>query len=483
MQCLGLNILGLFSTAFIIRQLGALQYGQWATAAALASAHLILTSAGLRPVFVRNVARRPEHACELLAEQLALRMVLGGLAAASAMAIAFVLRYPPVVIACMAVGSVWIMLSVISSTLGDLLHSLEKFGSYSVTNLISGLAVTAASIVAVHQGSGPIGLSIAYLTAPAVNVLLYWHIASKHIQVRVRWDLRGARALLRESRFMAFSQIATAARDRTEQLLVPRFAGLEAFGILSAGVIVADRLGNIPDAICTAFYPRISRAAQRSSGASRERTVTTMFTIALAASVPLAIVGMYLARPLSEILLPGASDICRSVIQISVWAVPLLAMSFGISFSLQAAGRHERVAQLGLRATGVSAALSIALVATFGIPGATWSLLARPAIVAMTLLPLFGRTFPAVLPAVPLGRILLSNATLAGICLLTGRQRIIPALIVALIGIGTYGVALLAGRVFPISAVTRLYTQPLDSAFTGVAERWRLRLHSRAPEI
>jgi O-antigen/teichoic acid export membrane protein len=478
MQCLGLNILGLFSTAFIIRQLGALQYGQWATAAALASAHLILTSAGLRPLFVRNVARRPEHARELLAEQLALRMVLGGLAAASAMTIAFVLRYPPVVIVCMAVGSVWIVLSVISSTLADLLYSLEKFGSYSVTSLISGLTVTAASIVAVHQGCGPIGLSIAYLTAPAANVLLYWHIASKHIQVRVRWDFHAARALLRESRFAAFSQIAAAARDRAEQLLVPRLAGLEAFGILSAGTMVADRLGNVPDAICTAFYPRISRAGQRSSGACLERTVTSMLTIALAASAPLAIVGMYLARPVSEILLPAASDICRTVVQISVWAVPLLAVSFGISFSLQAAGRQERVAQLGLRATGVSAALSIALVAMFGIPGASWSLVARPAIVAMTLVPLFRRTFPAVLPSVPLGRILLANATLAGICLFTGRQRIMPALIVASIGIGIYGVALLACRVFPISAVTRLFTQTLDSSFSVMAERWRLRLHS-----
>src|SRR6476660_2801659 len=184
-QFLGLNVLGLFSTAFIIRQLGALQYGQWATAAVLAAAHLIVTTAGLRPIFVRDVARRPGHARDLLADQLAIRMVLGVLAAASAMTICLLLRYPPVVIACMAVGSIWIMLSVISSTLGDLLQSLEEFGSYSVSGLISGLAVTAASIAAVYQGYGPIGLSIAYLTAPAVNVLLYWHVAAKHVQVCV----------------------------------------------------------------------------------------------------------------------------------------------------------------------------------------------------------------------------------------------------------------------------------------------------------
>ncbi len=468
-QYLALNALGLFSTAYIIRRLGAAPYGQWATAAALASAHLLVTNVGLRPIFVRDVARQPEHARDLLAEQLGLRLVLGGLAAASAMTICLLLRYPPVVLACMAVGCVWIMLSVISSTLGDLLHALEKFGSYAATALVSGLAVTAASIVVVYLGCGPIGLSLAYLAAPVVNVCLHWRIASQYVRIGVRWRPTRAGALLRESRVVGLSQIAAAARDRAEPLLVPRIAGLEAFGIFSAATIVADRLGNVPDAICTAFYPRISRAAEGPFSPSLNRTVTSMLTIGLAASVPLAIVGAYLAQSISDILLPASSDACRAVIEISVWAVPLLAMSLGMSFSLQAAGHHELVARLGLRATVISAVLSAGLIATLGITGASWSLLARPAIVTIVLLPSFRRTFPAVLPGVPFARILLSTTALASICLLTDRHRIWPALACALLGVGAYGVALLASRVFPLTAVVRLFTLGLEPALTRKA--------------
>src|SRR4029453_1889088 len=105
-QCLALNAVGLFTTAYIIRCLGPLQYGQWATAAALVSAHLLITNAGLRTIFVRDVARRPERARELLAVQLALRITLAGIAAACAMAVATLLGYPAVVIACTAVGCV-----------------------------------------------------------------------------------------------------------------------------------------------------------------------------------------------------------------------------------------------------------------------------------------------------------------------------------------------------------------------------------------
>jgi O-antigen/teichoic acid export membrane protein len=465
-QYLALNAIGLFSTAYIIRRLGAEQYGQWATAAALASAHQLVTNVGLRPIFVRDVARHPAHAEHLLAEQLGVRMVLGGLAAVSAMILCVLLRYPPVVLTCMAVGCVSIMLSVISSTLGDLLQALEKFGSYAATALISGLAVTAVSVAAVYLGCGPIGLSVAYLATPAVNVWLQWRIANRQVRVRVRWRPARMRALLRESRVVGMSQIAAAARDRAEPLLVPRLAGVEAFGIFSAGTIVADRLGNVPDAICTAFYPRISRAAEGRFRPAVTRTVASMLTIGVAASLPLAIVGAYLAQPISDILLPASSETCRRVIEISVWAVPLLAMSLGMSFSLQAAGHHEPVARFGLRATAISAALSVVLVATGGITGAIWSLLARPAIVALMLLPSFRHTFPSALAGVPFVRICISAAVLASIWLLTDRDHIGPAVASAVLGLGAYAAALLAFRVFPLSAVARLFSVGFASTLT-----------------
>jgi O-antigen/teichoic acid export membrane protein len=460
-QFLALNVLGLFSTAYTIRHLGAVRYGEWATAAALTAVHLILSTIALRPTFIRNVAQHPERAPELFAEQLGLRLVLAMAAAASALAISVLLRYPPIVIACTAVGAVWIVLSVISSTLGDLLQSLERFGTCSVTSLISGLAVTVAAVVAVHQGAGPVGLSVAYLTAPAVSVWLYWRVATRQVRIGVNWDASRAKALLRESRLLAVGQIASAARDRLEHLLVPSLTSLEAFGILSAGAMVADRLGNVPDAICTAFYPRMSRAAHGHDGCALERTVISLFTIGLAASVPLAMIGTYLASSIADILLPGSRDACRSVIQISVWAVPLLAMTFGMSFSLQAAGQQETVARLGIRATAISVLISAALVGAFGITGASWSLLTRPAIVAGALFPRFRSTFPTVLRGVPIARILLSTTTLAAFCLSTNGHRFVAALIVVVFGVVTYTLALLASRVFPISAVVGLFDRVL----------------------
>jgi O-antigen/teichoic acid export membrane protein len=456
-QFLALNAIGLFTTAYIIRRLGPLQYGQWATAAALASAHLVITNAGLRTIFVREVARRPELAQELLTVQLAVRIALAGLAGGSAMSISILLRYPPVVIACTAVGCVWMVISVIGSTFGDLLQSLEKFGSYSATAFASGIAVTISSIVAVSLGCGPVGLSIAYLAAPVVSTCLCWRSVRKHVEVRVRWDAARAWSLLREARLVGLNQIAGALRDRTEPLLVPRLLGVEAFGILSAGAMIGDRLANVPDAICTAFYPRISRAAQGTFGVPPEQTVARMLSVGLAASMPFAIIGTYLAESISSILLPDAHETCRAIIQVTVWSVPLIAISLGLSFALQAAGHHESVARSGLRATAVSAGVSCALIATFGINGASWAIVARPAAVVIALLPSFRKTFPGVLTQIPFARILLSATALTVVCLVGDRERLWIALVCALGGITAYSLVLLASRVFSISTVVGLF--------------------------
>ncbi|HJZ75338.1 MAG TPA: oligosaccharide flippase family protein [Vicinamibacterales bacterium] len=455
-QLLALNAVGLFATAFIIRRLGPLQYGQWATAAALASAHLLMTSAGLRTVFVRDLAQRWELAPELLATQLSLRIALAGVAAGSAIAVSVLLRYPPVVVACTAVGCVWIVISVIASTYGDVLQSLEQFGSYSATAFAAGVAVTASSVAAVCLGCGPIGLSIAYLTAPAVSALLCWRAVRKHVEVRLEWDAARAWARLREARLVGLNQLATAVRDRTEPLVVPRLVGLEAFGIFSAGAMIADRLANVPDAICTAFYPRISRAAQAAFGVPPEQTVARMLSVGLAASLPFAIVGMHLAESLSGILLPGAHEACRRVIQVSVWSVPLLAVSSGMTFALQATGRHDVVARSGLRATAVSAALSCASIGAAGIEGASWAVVARPLILIIGLSAPFRRAFPHALAKVPVWRISLAATALVGVCLAGERGRVWIALVYAAAGAVTYALALLASGVFSITTFLRL---------------------------
>jgi O-antigen/teichoic acid export membrane protein len=398
--------------------------------------------------------------------QLALRLTLGAVAAGCALALTILLRYPPVVVACMTVGCLWIVLSVISSTLGDVLQGLEMFGNYSAIALVAGITVTVGSTAAVALGCGPVGLSIAYLSAPVVTSTLYWRSLKGRVDIRLSWDAARVRALVRDARLAGLNQVASTARDRAEQLLVPRMVGLAPFGLFSAGAMIGDRLGNVPDAICTAFYPRMSRLAQEEDRHSLSATVATMLSISLAVSLPLAIAGTYLADGLASVLLPGQQDACRAVIRVTVWAVPIAALSVGMSCALQAAGRHEYVARAALSSTVVSAVATVLSIGIFGVVGASYAVVFRPAALAVALLPAFRLTFPAVPGRVPYARITASAVLLASFLLMGEPTLLWRSVLLVTVGVSAYGLALLLCGVFSIQAVAALLAPAVQDVAT-----------------
>jgi O-antigen/teichoic acid export membrane protein len=375
------------------------------------------------------------------------------------MGICLLLSYPSVVVACMAVGCLWILLMTISTTLGDLLQSLEHFGTYSAASLVSGFVVTGASIFVAHRGYGPFGLAVAYLTAPLVSVAICWCQVNRYVPVRIRWNSTRAIALLRESRFVGLNSLATTIRARVEQFLVPKLVGLEAFGLFSAGTVVPDRLGNIPDAVGTAFYPRIAHAARGTVAHTADEPVTNMITIGIAVSLPLVFVGMFLAPSLAGILVPDSVDAVQGILQVAVWSLALLPLSIGMSYALQAVGHQNAAASAGLRSTAVGVVLSVILVVSFGVIGAAWSFLLRPTLLSVLLIGPFSRVFPTMFSSLPLGRILLSASVLCGVFFIGNRQPLWPALGFTGLGLVAYGLALLVTRVVDLSTIRRLITR------------------------
>jgi len=389
-------------------------------------------------------------------------VVLAALASISAMLVCVALGYSSIVIVCMALGCVRILISAVASTLGDVLQSMERFESYSVTTALSGVVVTVASVIAVLAGSGAIGLTVAYLSAPMVLCVLWWREVGRDIKIGVRWKWERAKALLHASRLLGLNSLVAAGRDRAEQLIIPAVLGLKNLGIFSAGNIVADRLGYVPDAVGTAFYPRVSRAAAGATSAFAIEPVLGMLTLGLTACVPMAIAGAYIAGPIARILLPDDSQLVGTVIQLTVLSLPLLALSTSMAFCLQASAHHDSAARTGIGASVISLALSAVCVATAGIVGACWSLVARPGILAAALLPAFHQAFPGALRALPVMRILVASAGLAVICRGNGERSLPAAVAYSAAGIGVYTAALLAMRVFSVSDIVQVLSRTAD---------------------
>lgn len=393
LQPMLLNAISVPVVAYIIHRLGSEKYAQWMVATSLIAVCAVLTNLGLRSAFIRTVAAHPETAETALAEQLGLRLVLSLLAGVVVITCCVVLGYPSVVLWCAAAGAAGMVLTTFATTLSDLLQSLQRNSTLAAVNLVSGLALTALSAVIAWRGYGPIAMAVAYVSGPLISVVLLASIVRSRIcPVRARSSLSSLRRLIAGSRFFAVQQLLFAGSSQIEALMLPRLIGLSSFGTFTAGAMPASRLIAIPDGLAAAAYPAMVSAFARgpAGGASLIRRYAAW--CAVGGSL-IAIVGMLCAEPLGQLLLPGQAQVFARVIQITIWSLPLTALELVMGYSLNACGKDAIQAKLAVPSSLASLCCSIALVSTFGLTGACWSMVLRPAVRGAFLLPATVRTF------------------------------------------------------------------------------------------
>jgi O-antigen/teichoic acid export membrane protein len=377
-QTILLNVISVPAMAYIIRKLGATGYGQWSTAVALVTTVGVLTNLGLRGVFVRAVARDPAAACEAMARQLGTRLILAVLAGAAVIAAAWLLRYPPVVIQCTLLAAVGLIFTTVFTTASDLFEAFQRFPAMSVASLVGGLALTAASVLAVGFGGGPVVLSVAYLIGPLLTAaVLLGMLRRECFRLAIDLSPRRTAELLWGGRHFAVQQLLTAANANIVLLLLPKFIGMERFGLFAAGVLLVTRLAIFPDALGTAFYPMIATLLDRDPRAARRNTLRGVL-VALGLCSAVAITATLSSAPIAQILFPKSPAVCRQVIVVTIWALPLMGVESMIGYALNAAGCEAAQARLSLYSAAVSLALATVLVLSAGIAGACWFILIRP---------------------------------------------------------------------------------------------------------
>ena len=392
-QPLLLNALSIPAMALIIRRLGPANYGQWVTATSLITAVGFLTSLGLRGRFVRSVAQDPASAPQALAEQLGTRLVLALLAMSVVIFACLALKYSPIVLQCTVIASIGMILTTGWSTLVDLMQALERFSTIASVNLVSGLLLTAASVLVIIAGGGPVALSLAYLIGPLTSlVLLLVILHSQRFPVSLSIHARRAGRLIWASRHFTAQQFFGAAEGNAVALMLPRLIGPAGFGIFAAGALLSDRLTMIPDNIGTAIYPMISKLARKNPRCAARRAVQAA-ALGLSVGIVLAVIGTVFAGTIAHILLPKAEVQCRTIMVITLWALPLAGTQLAMGYALLGAGSDKSLTHAAIWATIICLPLGIILILRFGILGACAFILARFAVRLCVILPEFFHVF------------------------------------------------------------------------------------------
>jgi len=392
-QPLLLNLVSVPATAFIIRSLGPASYGQWAVGVSLILVMSLVTNCGLRTLFVRSLATDPELAAVAFAEQLGLRLALAFLGGALAVVLGTCLGYPPVVLQCTVLGALGLLLGVVSMVTTDLLQALQRLPALASINFTAGLLLTGASVLVVWRGGGPVELSLAYLVGPLVSATLFLaHVQRQHFPVRVRWDLNRFRDLLGQGRALTAQLMVQAIGNNIEGLLAPKLIGIAQYGFFTAGMMPAARLTIVPDGVGTAFYPIIARSHRNSPNASMRQVIRYM-GVSIGLCVLISVSVTLLAGPVAHFLFPNDGALCRVIMQISIWALPVLALSDAMAYSLNAAGKHAEQARASISAIICGVVVCSLVIWRLGLMGACWTPIIRYSLLVVFLAPRFLHVF------------------------------------------------------------------------------------------
>lgn len=378
---------------YVIHRLGPEGYGQWMMATAIVAACTILTNLGLRGAFIRAVAKDPSTARRALAEQLGVRALLAMLATLVAAAAGLLLGYDATVLSCLAVGSLGMLLSAIATTLSDLLQATHRLRTVAAVNLAAGLVLTGASLAAAAAGAGPVGLALSYLLGPAVALIACAVAVQRSVcPVGVSWSVASTRRLLHACRHFTAQQLLATCGAHAESLLLPRLDGAAAMGHFTAGSLLATRLSAFSDGLGTAAYPAMSRRFRdgRHDGAG---LVLRLAAIAFVGGLVLAGAAALVAPPLGRVLFPADAGIFIDVALVTVWSLPAVGVEVVLGSAVNAAGEDAAQTRASVPAAIAGLAAAILLVAAWGPIGAAWSLLLRPIIRCLFLVPTCVRTF------------------------------------------------------------------------------------------
>ncbi|HUB35240.1 MAG TPA: flippase [Solirubrobacteraceae bacterium] len=373
-------VLGIVVTVLIVRTLGTVRYGQWATLLAITQLVGTIGSLGLEDVAVRFAAAEPEREDAWLGAALTLR---------AALTVPVVVLYVIAVLiisvdaTMRATGLIMTLLyvSALFTTL-RIAFRLRVRNDISMAFVLVNSALWAGAVIAISAGGGSmIAFALAFV---AISLAMQGLLAVIAVRaVPVRW--RGSRVLwsrlARVGLVVGIGGTLTFAYGRIDQLLVFELAPHASEAGLYASVYkILETAGFVPIAAMTTLFPIMS--AIYPSDMRRLRNLTQLsidsLTIASVGGLAFTIVA---SEQIVHLLYGSSFQSAASALPVLMAAFVPICIGYVGGHLVLATGlqrRYLRFATLGLI---VNVALNLALIPVYGFQAAAWVTLATELVV------------------------------------------------------------------------------------------------------
>jgi O-antigen/teichoic acid export membrane protein len=367
-----MKVLSFAFTVLIVRHLGAEAYGQYAAVLAFGAVFIFLADLGLSPYTVRQVARArgeaadPTEVAALYGNVLVVRMVLSIITAGLLVAAAWWTDRPPAMVGAIALGSLGLLMYALQGTSEAILAGFERLDLASGAKVLNQVIFVAVGAVLLLLGSGYYGLIFASLAGVFLMTVFSWRAAHRLGVRAVRPDFKRWPGLMRAGLPFGVIAFTLGLSYRFDTVLLNVFRGDAETGYYNAAYNLVFSAALISNVLNTSLYPSLVRQASSAAG-SLGRSYEQAFRYLVLLSLPIAVGCWATAEQLVPALFGEGYGPTAGVLQILIWAVPLMFVSEFLGYVVVIQGREGRVARAILLSTALNVGVNLLLVPRFGL--------------------------------------------------------------------------------------------------------------------
>jgi O-antigen/teichoic acid export membrane protein len=353
-----LKLLAFGFGVWVVRALGAAEFGRYSAALAFAGLFAVATGPGAATFGTREMASDPGAARRLLADIAGLRVTLS-LAVVPLLALAaWALGRPPEALAAVALAGCALPLYALVATLDSALVAHGRVALASFCAAARQVLFVLFGVVALAAGGGAVALLAAANLALVARVLITWRALRRSLGLRLaRPAPAGWPALARRMLPFGVEGMADLAGLHVPMVVLSLLASEAVVGYYGAAFNLALVALPFAQGVGTALAPRLASAEGR---ALVPRAVGTALRLTLALGVPAAAALALWAGLVVRLLYGAAFAPAAASLRVLAWALPAM-------FAWEAL--RAGVIALRLEATAARAAVASAVVAALVAAG------------------------------------------------------------------------------------------------------------------
>ncbi len=382
----GSLLIAVASAPLLVRHLGDVEFGRYATALAVVAIAAGLTEGGITTVALRelSVVKEPEARRRLMSDLLGLRIVLTSAGIAIGVLFTVIAGYGGDVSLGVLVAGIGTLLAFIQTLLAVIVQSQLRFGWAALIETVRGVVALGLIIVLVLLGEGIVALLAVAIPAGLAAVALTVPLVRRQTSIRPAFDVKRWLPLLRDVLVIAMAVAVYALYFRVTLLITSLVSSEVQTGYFAVSFRLVEALIGAPILLVGAAFPIISRSV-REDRARFEYATGRIYELSVLLG-GLAAMGLALVAPFAIEVLVGTSE-HPSVEVLQVQSIALLPAFIvaATSFPLLAMHRHRELLIANSASLVLAVVLALLLAPSHGASGAAIAAVSADLVLAGTL--------------------------------------------------------------------------------------------------